>query len=264
MDLGLQNKVALVAASSRGLGRACAHTLSAEGAKVTICARNERALRSTADDIAREIGNEVLAIVTDLTSARDCRRVVEETVDFFGGLHVLVTNSGGPPAGYFFEFDDNEWYRAVDLTLMSAVRLVRAAVPHMQAQKWGRIVNLVSCTVKEPLDNLVLSNSIRAGVIGLAKTLANQLGADNITVNNVCPAYTVTERIQELAEDTASRTGKSVDQVIKEYAQPAPLGRLGTPEELADLVAFLASERAGYITGQSIAFDGGRTRFLLG
>lgn len=264
MDLGLHNKVALVAASSQGLGRACAHTLSAEGAKVAICARNEKALRAAADEIARHTGNEVLAIVADLTSARDCKRVVTETADFFGQLHVLVTNNGGPPAGYFFDLDDNDWYRTVDLTLMSAVRMIRAAALQMQAQKWGRIVNLVSYSVKEPIDNLVLSNSIRSGVIGLAKTLANQLAVDNITVNNVCPAYTNTERIRELAEDTANRTNKSVDEIIQGYASPVPLGRLGMPEELADLVAFLASERAGYINGQSIAFDGGRTKFLLG
>jgi 3-oxoacyl-[acyl-carrier protein] reductase len=264
MDLGLQNKVALVTGSSQGLGRACAHAISAEGAKVTICARNEKVLRATADEIARNTGNEVLAILADLTSARDCKRVVKETVDFFGGLHVLVTNNGGPPAGYFFEFEDNDWYRAVDLTLMSAIRLIRAAAPHMQAQKWGRIVNLVSYAVKEPIDNLILSNSIRAGVIGLAKTLANQLAVDNITVNNVCPAYILTERVRELAEDTARRSNKSVDEIVKGYASPVPLGRLGTPEELADLVTFLASERASYITGQSIALDGGRTKFLLG
>jgi 3-oxoacyl-[acyl-carrier protein] reductase len=264
MDLGLHDKIALVAASSTGLGRACAQTLSAEGTKVAICARDGKTLRAAADQIAGETGNEVLAVIADLTRARDVGRVVSETVNHFGALHILVTNNGGPPAGYFFDFDDNDWYRAVDLTLMSAVRLIRAAVPHMRGQKWGRIVNLVSYSVKEPIDNLILSNSIRSGVIGLAKTLANQLGADNITVNNVCPAYTLTERIRELAENTASRTGKSADEIIKGYASPVPLGRLGMPEELADLVAFLASERASYINGQSIAFDGGRTKFLLG
>jgi len=264
MDLGLHNKIALVAASSRGLGRACAHTFSAEGAKVAICARDAKALRATADEIARDTGNEVLAIVADLTGARDVERVVSETVKHFGALHILVTNNGGPPPGHFFDFDDRDWQQAFNLTLMSAVRLIRAAVPYMQAQKWGRIVNLVSYTVKEPIDNLILSNSIRAGVIGLAKTLANELAADNITVNNVCPAYTLTERVRELAEDTARRTNRSVDEVIQGYADPVPMGRLGTPEEFADLVVFLASERAGYITGQSIAFDGGRTRFLLG
>ena len=183
MDLGLQDKVALVAASSRGLGRACAHTFSTEGAKVAICARNDKSLRVAADEIARSTGNQVLAVVADLTSARDCRRVVKETIDFFGGLHVLVTNNGGPPAGGFFDFDDNDWYRAVDMTFMSAIRLIRAAVPHMREQKWGRIINITSVSVKEPIDNLILSNSIRAGVTGMARTLANQLAGDGITIN---------------------------------------------------------------------------------
>jgi 3-oxoacyl-[acyl-carrier protein] reductase len=263
MDLGLRDKVALVAASSQGLGRACAHALSAEGAKVAICARDEKTLRAAADEIARDTGHEVLAIVADLTSGRDCMRLVKETAGFFGGLQVLVTNNGGPPAGDFFGFDDNDWYRAVDLTLMSAVRLIREAVPHMRQGKWGRIINITSITVKEPLDNLTLSNSLRPGVVGLARTLANQLAADGITVNNVLPGYMLTERLKELAETQAKAQGKSPDEILADQAGPVPVGRLGKPEELAALVAFLASEQAAYVNGTSILVDGGRYRGLM-
>lgn len=263
MDLGLKDRVALIAASSRGLGRACAHILSAEEAKVAICARDDKTLRATADEIARDTGNQVLAIVADLTSARDCRRVVQETIDFFGGLHVLVTNNGGPAAGYFFDFDDNEWYRTVDLTLMSAVRLIRAAVPQMREQKWGRIINITSVSVKEPLDNLILSNSVRAGVIGMARTLANQLAAEGITVNNVLPGHILTGRVIELAENQARAQGKSPDEVLASFAASIPVGRVGKPEELAALVAFLASEQAAYINGTSILVDGGRYKGLM-
>jgi 3-oxoacyl-[acyl-carrier protein] reductase len=263
MDLGLKNKVALVAASSQGLGRACAHTLSVEGAKVAICARNDKPLRAAADEIASGTGNQVLAIVADLTSARDCRQVVQETADFFGGLHVLVTNNAGPPTGYFFDFDDNDWYRTVDLTLMSAIRLIRAAVPHMREQKWGRIVNIASVSVKEPLDNLILSNSLRAGVVGMARTLANQLAVDGITINNVLPGYMLTDHVLELAETQARAQGRSPDEVLAGFAAPVPVGRVGKPEELAAVVAFLASEQAAYVNGTSILVDGGRYKGLM-
>ncbi len=263
MDLGLRDKVALVAASSRGLGLACAHSLSAEGAKVVICARDGRRLRAAADEIASDTNNQVLAIVADLTSARDCRQVVQETVEYFGGLHVLVTNNGGPPTGYFFDFDDNEWYRAVDLTLMSAIRLIRAAVPHMREQSWGRIINITSVSVKEPLDDLVLSNSLLAGVVGMARTLANQLAGDGITVNNVLPGYILTECVKELAQTRAKAQGKSPDEVLDGFAELVPIGRTGKPEELAAVVAFLASEQASYVNGTSILVDGGRYKGLM-
>jgi len=263
MDLGLRDKIALVAASSKGLGRACAQALSAEGAKVALCARDEKALRAAADEIARVTANEVLAIPADLTHARDCERAVRETVDFFGTLHVLVTNNGGPPAGYFFDFDDNDWYRAVDLTLMSVVRLIRAAVPPMRQQKWGRIVNITSISVKEPLDNLILSNALRAGVVGLARTLANQLAADGITVNNVAPGYVLTDRVASLSQTQAKAQGKSPDDILAGFAAPVPMGRIGQPEELAAVVAFLASEQAAYVNGTTLLVDGGRYKGLM-
>lgn len=258
MDLGLKNKIALVAASSKGLGRASASAMAQEGAKVAICARDEKALRVTADEIASATGSEVLAIPTDVTNAREIEQLVAETVNHFGGLHILVTNAGGPPAGYFDEFDDREWQEAVNLTLMSAVRLIRAATPQMQKQQWGRIINVTSVSVKEPIDNLLLSNSIRAAVHGLAKTLANQLGQHGITVNNVMPGYIQTDRVEQLAQHTASETGQAVEEVLADLGQPIPVGRIGQPKEFGALVAFLASERSGYINGASIPIDGGR------
>jgi 3-oxoacyl-[acyl-carrier protein] reductase len=260
MNLGLKNKVALVTASSKGLGRASATALAQEGAKVAICARDGKTLKAAADDIANATRSEVLAIPADVNSSKDIERVVKETARHFGGLHILVTNAGGPPAGYFAEFDDRQWQEAFNLTLMSVVRLVRAATPYMQSQQWGRVINITSLSVKEPIDNLILSNSIRAAVHGLAKTLANQLGQYGITVNNIMPGYIHTDRVEQLAQHTAQRTGQPVADVLAEMGKPAPVGRIGQPEELAALVAFLASEQAGYINGVSIPVDGGRLK----
>jgi 3-oxoacyl-[acyl-carrier protein] reductase len=260
MHLGLKNKVALVTASSKGLGRASAEALADEGAKIAICARDGNILTSTADEIANTTRSEVLAIAADMTSSADIERVVAETVGYFGTLHILVTNAGGPPAGYFGEFDDRQWQEAFNLTMMSAVRLIRAALPHMQKEKWGRIINITSLSVKEPIDNLILSNSIRAAVHGMAKTLANQVAGFGITVNNVMPGYIHTDRIQQLAQHTAQQTGQSVDEFLAHLGQPTPVGRIGQPRELGALVAFLASEQAAYINGVSIPVDGGRLK----
>jgi 3-oxoacyl-[acyl-carrier protein] reductase len=260
MNLGLKNKVALVTASSKGLGRASAEVLAQEGVKIAICARDGKALKATADEIAGATRSEVLAIPADMNSSRDIERVVKETVKHFGALQILVTNAGGPPAGYFAEFDDKQWQEAFNLTMMSAVRLIRAAIPHMQKEKWGRIINITSLSVKEPIDNLILSNSIRAAVHGMAKTLANQVARDGITVNNVMPGYILTDRVQQLAQDTAERTGQAAADVVAELSQPTPVGRIGHPKELGALVAFLASEQAGYINGVSIPVDGGRIK----
>jgi 3-oxoacyl-[acyl-carrier protein] reductase len=260
MNLGLKNKVALITASSKGLGRGCAEVLAKEGAKIAICARDGRVLKETADEIANATRSEVLAIPADMTSSADIERVVKETVHHFGTLHILVTNAGGPPAGYFAEFDDRQWQEAFNLTMMSAVRLIRAAIPHMQKEKWGRIINITSLSVKEPIDNLILSNSIRAGVHGMAKTLANQVAQYGITVNNVMPGYIHTDRIQQLAEHTAGQTGQSVEEYLADFGKPTPVGRIGQPKELGALVAFLASEQAAYINGVSIPVDGGRLK----
>jgi 3-oxoacyl-[acyl-carrier protein] reductase len=257
MDLGLKNKIALVAASSKGLGRACAEAMAAEGASVTICARDEAALKATREAMIAATGAEVLAVPADMTNAEDIKKVVQQTVEHFGGLHILVTNAGGPPPGYFPDFDDATWEAAFNLSLMSGVRLIRAALPHMQQAKWGRIINITSISVKEPLDNLVLSNSIRASVHGLAKTLAGQIGKDGITINNVMPGLTQTDRINHLVETNMEKSGQSKEEVLAAMGQPIPLGRIGQPEEFGAVVAFLASEKASYITGTSIPVDGG-------
>jgi 3-oxoacyl-[acyl-carrier protein] reductase len=263
MDLGLRGKVALVAAASKGLGKAAALELAREGAKVAICARTETTLRAAAAEIGETTGSEVLAVVADVSDAGDVERLVQTTVDRFGRLDILVTNAGGPPAGYFLDLSDDAWHAAVELTLMSAVRLCRAAVPHMRKNGWGRIVNIASVSVKQPIDNLLLSNALRAGVVGLAKTLSNQFAGDGITVNSVCPGWTLTNRVAELFAARAREQGVSVKEAERQVTADIPLGRMGQPEELAPLIAFLASGRAGYITGTAIQVDGGYVRGLL-
>jgi len=260
MDLGLKNKIALVTASSKGLGRACAESLAAEGAGIAICARNEGDLMQAREEIVRTTGANVLAMAADMKNPQDIERVVAATVAHFGGLHILITNAGGPPGGDFFDFDDAAWQGAVDLTLMSTVRLIRAVVPHMKANRWGRIINITSMSVKEPLPPLVLSNAVRPAVHGLAKTLATQLGKDGITVNNIMPGYTRTDRIIEYGKASAKQTGKSLEEVFADMGKPVPVGRIGEPEELGALAAFLSSEKAAYITGVSIPVDGGVIR----
>lgn len=263
MDLGLRNRVAIVAASSRGLGKACALELAREGATVVVCARGAECLAATAAEIQAVSAVKVRSIPTDLTIAAQIEHLVGETLRRFGRVDVLVTNNGGPPAGSFGDFDDKAWFAAHQLTLMSAVRLIRAVLPAMRAQRWGRIINITSVSAKQPIDNLVLSNVYRPGVIGLAKTLSTEVAVDGITVNNVAPGYTRTDRVLELARGRAAEQGKAVEEVLDETAASYPMQRMGEPEELAALVAFLASERAGYITGTTIQVDGGYVRGLL-
>ena len=263
MDLGLKDRVALVAASSQGLGKACALELAREGAKVVICARDADSLAATAAEISAATGGEVTWLAIDLTDPVQIRHLADEIVRRYSRIDILVTNAGGPPSGYFDDFDDEAWFTAHQLTLMSAVRLIRAVLPAMRAQQWGRIVNITSVSVKQPLDNLLLSNVYRPGVVGLAKTLSAQVAADGITVNNVAPGYTRTARVVQLAEARAAREGKTVEQALAETVASYPMQRMGEPEELAALVAFLASERAGYITGTTIQVDGGYCRGLM-
>jgi 3-oxoacyl-[acyl-carrier protein] reductase len=263
MELGLQNRVAIVAAASRGLGRACAFELAREGAAVVICARNQERLSATGKEIEATTGAEVLPLQVDLTDAEQIRDLADEALRCFGRVDVLVTNNGGPPAGYFDDMDDEAWLAAHQLTLLSAVRLIRAILPAMRARQWGRIINITSVSVKQPIDNLLLSNVYRPGVVGLAKTLSTQVAADGITINNVAPGYTRTDRVLELARARAADEGKTVDEVIAGTAASWPMKRMGEPEELAALVAFLASERAGYITGTTIAVDGGTVQGLM-
>jgi len=263
MDLGLRGKVALVAASSRGLGRAAAAELAREGARVALCARNAEELQATAEAIRQETGAEVLAIPADLTRAEDIQRLVTQVEARFGRADILVTNAGGPPGGSFEDFDDEAWRRAWELTFMSAVRLIRAVLPGMKARRWGRIINITSVSVKQPLPDLILSNAYRAAVAGVAKTLANDLAPLGITVNNVCPGWTLTDRVQELVERRAAQQGISFEEALKAATASIPMRRMGRPEELAALIAFLASERAAYITGTTIPVDGGSVQGLL-
>ncbi len=263
MDLGLKDRVAIVAASSRGLGKACALELSREGAKVVLCARDADELAATADEISAETGGVVLWLAVDLTDATQIKHLAEETLRHYGRIDVLVTNNGGPPTGYFDNFDDEDWMAAHQQTLMSAVRLIRAVLPAMRAQGWGRIVNITSISVKQPLDDLLMSNVYRPGVVALAKTLSPQVAADGITINNVAPSYTRTERIVEIFDARADKQGKTPEEVMAETTASYPMKRMAEPRELAALVAFLASEQASYITGATIQVDGGFYRGLM-
>jgi 3-oxoacyl-[acyl-carrier protein] reductase len=263
MDLGLKGKVSLVAASSRGLGKACALELARQGATVAICARHVEELRATAREIEGTTGSEVLYLQVDLTQPEQIQHLADEVLRRYSRIDVLVTNNGGPPAGYFGDFGDDNFLAAHELTLMSAVRLIRAVLPAMRVQQWGRIVNITSVSVKQPIDNLLLSNIYRAGVVAMAKTLSRQVAAEGITINNVAPGYTRTDRVLELAESRAAEEGKSTEAVLRQQAASYPMKRMGEPEELAALVAFLASERASYISGTTVQVDGGYVEGLL-
>jgi 3-oxoacyl-[acyl-carrier protein] reductase len=263
VDLGLKGRVAIVAAASKGLGRAVALELACEGANVAICARNADDLEAAARAIESDTGRPVFRRALDVTDAGGVSRFVAAVEERFGRIDICVTNAGGPPSKTFLEISPEEWRAAVDLNLMSTVWFAREALPRMQKNKWGRLIAITSVSVKQPIDGLLLSNSVRAAVAGLVKTLANEFGADGITVNNVCPGYTRTERLDDLANSLAARTGVPPEKIFENWAREIPLGRVGRPQEFAALVAFLASERASYITGTSIAIDGGLVRSLL-
>lgn len=264
MDLGLREKVAIVMAASKGLGRASAGALAAEGTRVTIGARGAETLEKTAQEIQQATGSRVLAVPTDVTRAEDMEGIVAATLREFGRIDILVNNAGGPPAGTFEAFGDAQWQAAFELNLLSTVRLIRLALPHMRETGSGRIINIVSTSVKQPIDGLLLSNSIRSGVIGLAKTLSVELAPDNITVNNVCPGRILTDRLRHLYHiDERVQQGTSEEAILKEMAQGVPMGRVGKPAELGAFVAFLASQQAAYITGTTMQIDGGLVRSLL-
>lgn len=267
MDLGLSGKIALVAAASKGLGRAIARRLAQEGCRVAICARQRDPLEQAAREIQREVAGEnaepiILPAVADLANAADCERFVHAAVERWGGVDILVTNSGGPSPGGFEALDEAAWERSVQNTLMNVVRLIRCCVPHMKRRRWGRIVNIASSSAKQPIEGLLLSNTLRPAIVGLAKTLSIELGADNILINTVCPGSHRTQRLDELAAAWAAKNGTTPEQELERMAAACPLKRLGQPEELAAVVAFLCGEPAGYVNGQSIVVDGGAYRGL--
>jgi 3-oxoacyl-[acyl-carrier protein] reductase len=257
MDLGLKDRVAIVAASSTGLGKAVALGLAREGAKLALCARTERTLDETAAEIRGETGADIFARATDVTSETEVHAFVAAAHERFGRVDICVANAGGPPSKSFAETSIEDWRKSADLNLMSTVHLAKETLPLMQARKWGRFIVVTSVSVKQPIDGLILSNSIRAGVSGLVKSLANEYGPYNILVNNVCPGFTATARLLDLSSALAAKQGIAPKDIEARWASQAPLGRIGQPEEFANVVVFLASERASYVTGTSIAVDGG-------
>ncbi|HEY8345740.1 MAG TPA: SDR family oxidoreductase [Symbiobacteriaceae bacterium] len=263
MDYGLQGKIALVTAASRGLGRATALALAREGCDLAICSRDEAAINEAAEAIRKETGRRVLAMVADVRRAEDIQRLVDATLAEYGGVDILVSNTGGPPPGQFQDFDDQAWQEAFENLLLSAVRLTRAVLPSMRARGGGRIIYITSGSVKQPIPNLILSNSLRAAVTGMMKTLSAEVARDGITVNCVAPGRIDTERVRSLDENTARRTGKDPAQVRAETAAQIPAGRYGTPEEFGNAVAFLCSQAASYITGVTLLVDGGAVNTLV-
>ncbi|PYT77207.1 MAG: 3-oxoacyl-ACP reductase [Acidobacteria bacterium] len=263
MDLGLHGRVAIVAAASKGLGRAVAEELALEGAHVAVCARTPGTLAETALEIRKSTGQEVFHQALDVTDSAAVASFVAAVESRCGRVDICVTNSGGPPSNSFKNTKPEEWRSAVDQLLMSTVFFARETLPRMQKNKWGRLITITSSAVKQPVDGLLLSNSVRAAVTGLARTLANEYAADGITVNNVCPGYTRTARLDGLASTISARMGVKPEEVFAGWQREIPARRLGTPREFAAVVAFLASERASYVTGASLAVDGGLVRSLL-
>lgn len=263
MQTGLSGKCAIVCAASKGLGRASALSLAREGARVVMCARTAGTLEASAAAIREATGALVVPIVADVGRADDVARLLDQSAAALGAIDILVTNTGGPRSGPFETLSDEDWTTSIDSLLLSVVRLCRGVIPHMRRRGGGRILNVTSVSVKQPIDGLALSNALRAAVTGLSKTLANELAADNILVNCVAPGYTRTDRVVELAEAAARREGITADDVQRRTETQIPLRRLGTPEEFGDVVAFLASDRASYITGTTLQVDGGFVKSLL-
>jgi len=262
MNLGLQGKVGVAAASSAGIGRAVAEALAAEGMDLVLCARRVEALEKVRRELEK-YGVRIVTVPADLSKPEEVKAVVSAAHGAYGRVDVLVTNTGGPPAGPFEAHTPEAWETAVRQNLFSVINLVREVLPGMRERRWGRIINITSIAVKQPSDNLILSNAVRAAVTGFARTLATETAMDGITVNNVMPGFTRTERLTELAKKRGEIRGVDPEEIWATWHKEIPMGRVGEPRELAALVAFLASEQASYITAQSIAVDGGWIKSLL-
>jgi 3-oxoacyl-[acyl-carrier protein] reductase len=256
MDLGIRGKAALVTAASKGMGKATAMGLAAEGARVLMCARGEADLKAAAEEVRAKTGAEVIAMPADVTKKDDVERLIKRAEDAFGGVDILVANAGGPPRGNLSEMTDEQWYGAFDTTVLFVVRLIRGVLPSMQRKNWGRILTIQSVSVKQPVPGLLLSNAVRPGVAGMVKTLSEELGQHNITINVVCPGKILTDRFL----GGAKQSGLSQEEYVKRGGADVPLRRVGTPEEFANVMVFLASERASYVTGVALQVDGGLIR----
>jgi 3-oxoacyl-[acyl-carrier protein] reductase len=263
MDLGIKGKVAVVTAASKGLGRAVAMQLAAEGAKVAVCARHVDELNASAEEIGRAGDSDVVAYPADVTSAEELDTFFDIVTENLGPVDILVANAGGPPPGRFESLSDEQWQAAIELNLMSSVRLARHVLPGMLERKWGRILFMTSVSVKQPLANLLLSNSIRAAVTGMAKTLADEVAGSGVLVNCLLPGFILTGRMEAVVKAQAEAAGVDFETRLKQLETQIPVGRLGRPEEFANMAAFLVSERASYVTGTSVLCDGGLYRGLL-
>jgi 3-oxoacyl-[acyl-carrier protein] reductase len=262
MNLGLKDKVAIVAASSQGLGKATAEAFAAEGCRLALCARNAAALQKVADQLRVQHKVDTYFEAFDVTDPFAVQRFVAAVAAQFGSVDICVTNAGGPPAKGFLAASVEDWHKAVAANFLSAVYFAREVIPHMQKKHWGRIITITSITTKQPVQDLVLSNAVRTAVVGLVRSLANEFGKDGILVNNVGPGYTATDRLKELAKARSAASGKSEQEIFAGWAVDSSLGRIGEPREFADTVVWLASERASYITGQTILVDGGAYKGL--
>jgi 3-oxoacyl-[acyl-carrier protein] reductase len=263
MELGLRDRVAIVAAASKGLGKAVALGLAREGARVTIFSRDEGTIRTAGEEIGKETGAEVLALAADVTREEDLKRVVDATLERWGRVDILFNNAGGPPPGKFDDFGDADWQRAFELNFLSTVRLTRLVLPTMRERRWGRIINSTSTSVKQPIDNLLLSNAIRSAVVAMSKTLSNDVAPLGITINTIGPGRIRTERLEQVDANAAKSRGVSLEEVRRQSEAQIPMGRYGSPEEFAALAVFLASEPASYITGQTLIVDGGMVKGTL-
>lgn len=263
LDLGIKDRVAIVTGSSQGIGKAIAIALAKEGVQTVICARSAERLLSTSKEIERVTKTNILPVQVDLKNKKDIKILVKKTVETFGNVDILVNNTGGVPPQLFSETTEEDWQEALDLLLMSTLNSCYEVIPYMKEQKWGRIINMTSFAAKQPEERLIFSNAIRAGILGLTKTLSNELAEDDVLINAVCPGWTLTQRVEELAQSVADNRGLSSRAVVDEWAKQIPMKRLAQPEEIANLVVFLASKQASYITGTVIQVDGGYIKSVI-